>query len=117
MLHEASLVVLGDALRTAPTTADAIAAAALCLGETLRASRAGYALIDTRGGFFPWRSYLVVADAQIIGRIALLTSSPAGTPWMWSIFFAFQAERHPTHGFEPTRDAAMQAFARCWHRE
>jgi len=61
--------------------------------------------------------YLVVADGEVIGRIALLTSSPAGTPWMWSIFFAFQAERHPTHGFEPTRDAAMHAFARCWHRE
>ena len=23
----------------------------------------------------------------------------------------------PAHGYEPTREAAMQAFARSWHRE
>jgi hypothetical protein len=28
----------------------------------------------------------------------------------------YQKNRKPTHGYEPTREAAMQAFARSWHR-
>jgi hypothetical protein len=30
---------------------------------------------------------------------------------------AFHEGRHPAHGFEATREAAMQAFARCCFRE
>jgi hypothetical protein len=26
-------------------------------------------------------------------------------------------DRTPTHGYEPTREAAMQAFAKSWRRE
>jgi hypothetical protein len=48
---------------------------------------------------------------QIVGRIALFT------PWMGVINFAFHEDREVTHGYEATRDTAMQAFARCWHRE
>ena len=31
--------------------------------------------------------------------------------------FAFTDGRDQTHGFDASRDAAMQAFARCWFRE
>ena len=61
--------------------------------------------------------YEVIADDRVVGRISLFSSSPAGTPWMWSIDFAFHDGRHPAHGFAATCDAAMQAFARSWFRE
>jgi hypothetical protein len=31
--------------------------------------------------------------------------------------YGFLEERTHTHGYEATREAAMQAFARSWHRE
>jgi hypothetical protein len=30
---------------------------------------------------------------------------------------SYHQDRSPTHGYEPTREQAMQAFARGWHRE
>ncbi len=53
--------------------------------------------------------YEVVIDEQIVGRIVLLAGA-----WSWSIDTAFRQGRHPAYGFEPTRDAATQAFARSW---
>jgi hypothetical protein len=29
----------------------------------------------------------------------------------------YHEDRTPTHGYEATREAAMQAFAKSWHRE
>jgi hypothetical protein len=37
----------------------------------------------------------------------------ARTPWMWTL----SDGKSETHGYEPTREAAMHAFARSWHRE
>jgi predicted secreted Zn-dependent protease len=31
--------------------------------------------------------------------------------------FGHHEDRTPTHGFEPTREAAMAAFAKSWRRE
>ena len=59
---------------------------------------------------------VIAGGGQIVGRIALY-SALAATPWMWLINFAFHEDREVTNGYEATRDAAMQAFARCWHRE
>jgi len=53
--------------------------------------------------------YEVVAEGQVIGRIVLLAGA-----WSWAIDTAFRTGRHPVYGFEPTRDAALQAFARSW---
>ena len=55
--------------------------------------------------------YEVTADEeQAVGRIVLLAGA-----WSWaSLDGAFRPGRHPAYGFEPTRDAAMQAFARSW---
>jgi hypothetical protein len=39
-----------------------------------------------------------------------------GTPWMWTLAFGHHEDRTPTHGYEPTRDAAMTAFAKSWRR-
>jgi hypothetical protein len=53
--------------------------------------------------------YEVTADGQIVGRVVLLAGA-----WSWAIDTAFREGRHPAFGFEPTRDAALQAFARSW---
>ena len=55
--------------------------------------------------------YEVITDGQVVGRISLFSSSPAGTPWMWSIDFDFQEGRERTYGFEASRDT------RCWFRD
>jgi hypothetical protein len=49
--------------------------------------------------------YEVTADGQTVGRIVLLAGA-----WSWAIDSAFRPGRLPVYGFEPTRDAAMQAF-------
>ena len=56
-------------------------------------------------------------DGAVIGRIFKAISSPAGTSWAWTLAYGYQEDRTPTHGYEATREAAMQAFARSWHRE
>jgi hypothetical protein len=50
------------------------------------------------------------------GSVHPCYSSPNGTPWEWTLY-GYHADRSPTHGYGPTREAAMQAFARSWHRE
>ena len=68
---------------------------------------------------FPARSgtpneYEVIANAEIIGRIELLGGR--NKPWFWSISLPFRGDRrHPWHGFEATREAAMEAIARSWN--
>ena len=44
-------------------------------------------------------------------------SSPVGTPWMWTVSYGFHEDHTPTHGYKPTREAAMAAFAKSWRRE
>jgi hypothetical protein len=60
--------------------------------------------------------YEVIDGDWIVGHIVLLSAAKAGTPWMWSLDHAFHKGRDPTHGFEATKEAAMQAFARSWQR-
>jgi hypothetical protein len=68
---------------------------------------------------FPARSgrlneYEVIANGQIVGHIALLCGR--NKPWFWSVGLPFRGDRrHPWHGFEATREAAMEVFARSWH--
>jgi hypothetical protein len=33
-----------------------------------------------------------------------------GQSWMWTLAFEYHEDRTPTHGHEPTREAAMAAF-------
>ena len=37
--------------------------------------------------------------------------SPVGTPWMWTVSYGFHEDHTPTHGYKPTREAAMAACA------
>jgi hypothetical protein len=60
---------------------------------------------------------VIGSDGIVIGRIFKATSSPAGTPWMWSLAYGDHEDRTLTHGYEATRQAAVQAFGDSWHRE
>ena len=61
--------------------------------------------------------YDVLADGVVVGRILKAAASPEGKPWMWTLLFGYHEDRTPTHGYEPTREAAMAAFAKSWRRE
>jgi hypothetical protein len=51
----------------------------------------------------------------VVGRIMEVHAAPVGTPWMWTL--GHREDRTATHGYEPTREAAMAAFAKSWGRE
>ena len=59
--------------------------------------------------------YDVVCEGRIVGRI-MLTNVPAPY-WSWTLAYSFHEGRSPTRGHEATIEAAMQAFAKSWHRE
>jgi hypothetical protein len=59
----------------------------------------------------------VVEDGTVVGRIFKANAAPVGSPWMWAFIMPHHGGRSPTHGYEPTREAAMAAFAKNWQRE
>jgi hypothetical protein len=59
----------------------------------------------------------VLADGVVVGRIMKAAASPVNAPWLWTLAFGHHEDRMPTHGYEPTREAAMAAFAKSWRRE
>jgi hypothetical protein len=61
--------------------------------------------------------YYVMADGAVVGRIIHVPSAPKPTPWMWTLAYGYHENRTPTHGYAPTREAAMAAFAKSWRRE
>ena len=74
-------------------------------------------LLLKRAGRRGEENYDVIADGGVVGRIMLFAATPGGLPWMWTLAYGQHEDRTPTHGYEATREAAMQAFARSWHRE
>jgi hypothetical protein len=56
-----------------------------------------------------------VEDGVIVGRIFWCVA-PECRPWIWTLA-AYHEDRTSTHGYEPTREAAMAAFAKSWRRE
>jgi len=61
--------------------------------------------------------YDVLADGAVVGRIFNVHAAPVGSPWMWTLDFWHGEDRTPTHGYEPTRESVMAAFAKSWRRE
>jgi hypothetical protein len=65
-----------------------------------------------------WRDddYDVLENGVIVGRIFFLDAvGPQGRPWMWASGHNGHIRR-AAHGYEPTREAAMAAFAKSWRR-
>jgi hypothetical protein len=59
----------------------------------------------------------VLEDGVIVGRIFFLDAAgPQDRPWMWASGHNGDIGR-AAHGYERTREAAMEAFARSWDRE
>ena len=52
-------------------------------------------------------------DGKIVGRILKTETGPAGMPWMWSLATR-RDDEVPLVGYEATREAAMEAFAKGW---
>ena len=70
---------------------------------------------QVRAGTRGQADYDVVGPSEIvIGRIFKATISPVRRPWMWVLTYEHHEDRTPTYGYEATRQAAMQAFARSW---
>ena len=62
--------------------------------------------------------YEVLDEARnVVGHIVLSDAAPPEMPWIWSVASGHHTGRKSTHGYEATREAAMEAFARVWHRE
>jgi hypothetical protein len=61
--------------------------------------------------------YDVIADDAVVGRILRSAAKPPDRQWMWTLAYGYHKDRTPTHGYEPTREAAMAAFAKSWRRE
>jgi hypothetical protein len=61
--------------------------------------------------------YDVLADGEVVGRIMRTDAAPEATSWMWTLAYGHHEDRTPSFGYEPTREAAMAAFAKSWRRE
>jgi hypothetical protein len=61
--------------------------------------------------------YDVLAEGKVVGRITKAAAAPVGTPWLWTLLFGYHEDRTPIYDYEPTREAAMAAFAKTWRRE
>ena len=59
----------------------------------------------------------VLCGGVVVGRIMKAAAVPVGMSWMWTLAFGYHEDRTPTHGYEPTREAPMAAFAKSWRRE
>jgi hypothetical protein len=55
--------------------------------------------------------YDELADGVVVGRIMQADAKPADASWLWTLAYGQHEDRTPTHGYEPTREAAMAAFA------
>jgi hypothetical protein len=58
--------------------------------------------------------YDVLCEGAVVGRIMKAAAAPVDAPWLWTLAYGHHEDRTPTHGYEPTREAA---FAKSWRRE
>jgi hypothetical protein len=61
--------------------------------------------------------YDVLENGKVVGRIFLSPAAPAGRQWMWASGHGGHHIERAAHGYEPTREAAMDAFAKSWRHE
>jgi hypothetical protein len=60
----------------------------------------------------------VVENGVVVGRIFCLDAvGPQGRPWMWASGHSAATVKRAAHGYEPTREAAMAAFAKSWRNQ
>jgi hypothetical protein len=73
-------------------------------------------ILKTRAPIGEWTEddYNVLAEGEVVGRIMKVKAAPVDAPWMWTLAYGQHKDGSPTHGYEPTREAAMAAFAKSW---
>jgi hypothetical protein len=59
--------------------------------------------------------YSVLEHGTVVGRIFISPAAPQDRPWMWASGHNGEIRRAAL-GYEPTREAAMAAFAKHWRR-
>jgi hypothetical protein len=59
----------------------------------------------------------VICEGAVVGRVFLSPDAPQDRQWMWTLAYGCREDRTPTHGYEPTREAGMAAFAGNWPAE
>jgi hypothetical protein len=59
----------------------------------------------------------VLEDGVVVGRIFKSPGAPQDRQWMWASGHSATTVARAAHGYEPTRKAAMAAFARSWRRK
>src|SRR5262249_46246021 len=78
------------------------------------------------GAYFVWWSLQVLdrltpeydtRTAVVAPRILKSAAAPVGMPWLWTLAYGHHEDRTPIYGYEPTREAAMAAFAKSWRRQ
>ena len=64
-----------------------------------------------------WRDddYDVLENGVVVGRICKEEAAPPDRSWGWASGHNGDIKR-AAHGYEPTREAAMAAFAKSWPR-
>jgi hypothetical protein len=60
--------------------------------------------------------YDVLGSGVVVGRISKEQVAPKDRPWMWASGHSAATAKRAAHGYEPTREAAMAAFAKSWRR-
>jgi hypothetical protein len=65
-----------------------------------------------------WRDddYDVLENGVVVARIFKVPVAPADRSWVWASGHNGDIKR-AAHGYEPTREAAMAAFAKSWRGE
>ena len=61
-----------------------------------------------------WSDYDVLEDGVVLVRIFKVPVAPEGRPWMWASGHNDGDIKRAAHGYEPTGEAAMAAFAKSW---
>jgi len=66
-----------------------------------------------------WRAddYDVLENGVVVGRIFKVPVAPQDRPWMCASGHLAATIKRAAHGYEPTRETAMAAFAKSWRRE
>ena len=61
--------------------------------------------------------YDVLENGVVVGCLFKVPVAPQDCPWMWASGHSAATIKRTAHGCEPTREAAMAAFAKSWRRE
>jgi hypothetical protein len=58
----------------------------------------------------------VLENGVVVGRIFKVPVAPPDRPWMWASGHNGHIRR-AAHGYGPTREAAIAAFAKSWRKK